>query len=293
VQFLQVQAGDVAQFHVFEVVPPARVPRVEVRGVTGQLLDLGTPTGWTVQELRHQRTPVNRRAVPDHAQPGPGVAQQMEQELHPMQAVERFRADQDIHLPRRRQPAHDRQVIAGLPFVPNRRFSSGSVGSDLARQQVESRFVHETQGSALAACPGPPRWPDQAPPPVDGLLIPLDGPRDGNLRGPAQSLEDPRYLAVAVADAEFLWEYPGHSTTSPDVASEPVRLGTVPEDIRHPAPLLGGQPGRAAGDRSGQPGLGPLGAGRGQPPTDGRFTGTQGRRVVTRLPTQLAQPPSL
>jgi hypothetical protein len=275
------------------VVPPARIPRVEVGSITGQPLDGDATTGGALQEVRHGRTPVNRRAVPNHPQPRSGVTQQVEQELHHMQTAQRFRSDQDIHLPGWRQPAHDRQVVTGLPLVENRRFASGSVGPNLARQKVESRFVHENQGSALSACLPPQLWPDQAPPSIDGILIPLDGPRDGNLRGPAQTLENPRHLGLAVAGTEFLLEYSRDSPTGPNVATEPVGFGSVPKEVRNQTPLFGAEPCRASGDWMRQQSLNTATRRRLEPLTDGTRGDIQSDCNLRWSPTQLLQTPSL
>src|SRR5262249_52685406 len=161
----------------------------------------------------------------------------------------------------------------------------GSVGPDLARQKVEPRFIHENQGSAFAPCPSPQRGPDQTPPLVDGILVPLDGPRDGHLRRPAQRFEDPRYLALAEADAELLLEHPRPPPTGPDVTPEPVGFGAVPEEVRHQTPLLGAESARASVAGVRQQSLNTAGRRRLEPLADGTHGDPQCDRDLRWPPT--------
>src|SRR5207244_12035376 len=122
-------------------------------------------------------------------------------------------------------------MVARLPLAPHRRPALRAIGPHDPRQQVEPRFVDENKGPALASGLLPQRRPRLAAPALDGLLIPLDGPGDGDLGGPPKSLEDARHLTAAIPDAEFLPEDTGDPITSPDLAREALRLGAVPEEI--------------------------------------------------------------
>ena len=96
----------------------------------------------------------------------------------------------------------------------DRRLPFGGVGLDHPRQQVEPRFVHENKDPALAAGLLLQLGPRLDPPALDRLFVPLDGPGDRDLRGPSQSLEQARHLALAVRDAELLVEDSGDPLTA-------------------------------------------------------------------------------
>src|SRR5262249_30970733 len=203
--------------------------------------------------------------------PIPGQPAQMDEELDAVQAAQRGRPYQRIDLPLRRDPAHDRQMIARLPLADDRRLALRAIGLHDPGQQVEPRFVHEDEGPALAAGLLPQRRPRLGSPALDGLLVALDGPGDGDLRGPVQSLEEARHLTAAVPDVEFLPEGARRPITGPDLAREAIGLGTVPEEVGEPAEWLGSELGASAGARASAQGLALPGPRGGQPLTDGPF----------------------
>jgi hypothetical protein len=129
-------------------------------------------------------------------------------------------------------------MIARLPLVQDRRLGLRGLRLDDRRQQVETRFVRENKGPPLAAGLLLQSRPRLAAPPLDRLLIPLDRSCDGDLRSPSDPFEQPRHLALAGGDAEFLVEDAGDSFASPDIAPEAVGLGPVPEEIRDETKLL-------------------------------------------------------
>ena len=69
--------------------------RVQVRGISRQGLQ-PDPTPRARHELLDLHPPMDRRAVPDHQQPIPGHAEQVQEELDAVQAVERFLPDQGV-----------------------------------------------------------------------------------------------------------------------------------------------------------------------------------------------------
>src|SRR5579864_1496130 len=164
-----------------------------------------------------------------------------------VQAREGFRPYQDVDLPLRCQTSHDRQVVTRLPLVQDRGLTLWPVRLDHPGQQVEARFIHENQGSALPACPLPECRPGLIAPADDGILVPLDGPRNGHLRGPAEVFQDPRYLALAVEDPELLLQHLGDTGAGPNVTPEAVRLRAVPEEVGNQAALLVAELCRATG----------------------------------------------
>src|SRR5262249_1935748 len=217
--------------------------------------------------------------------PIPGQPAQMDEELDAVQAAQRGRPYQRIDLPLRRDPAHDRQMIARLPLADDRRLALRAIGLHDPGQQVEPRFVREDEGPALAPRLLPQRRPRLGPPALDGLLVALDGPGDGDLRGPVQSLEEARHLTAAVPDVEFLPEDAGDPITGPDLAreavglgarrGEAVGLGAVPEEVGEQAELLGSELGASAGARTSAQGLALPGPRGGQPLADGTFGGAE------------------
>src|SRR4029079_1100696 len=170
---------------------------------------------------------------------------------------------------------HDRQMVARLPLADDRRPALRAAGLHDPRQPVESRFVHEDEGPAAPAGRLPQRRPRLDSPALDGLLIALDGPGDGDLGGPVESLEDARDLTTAVPDVEFLPEDASDSIASPDLARVAIGLGAVPEQVGDQAELVGSELGARPGARMRAEGLALPGPRGGEPLTDGPLGGAQ------------------
>src|SRR4029453_5509825 len=202
-----------------------------------------------------------------------------------VQSTQRGRSPQRVDLPLRRDPAHDRQMIARLPLADDRRSALRAIGLHDPRQEVESRFVHANKGPPLAPGLLLQRGPRLESPALDGLLIALEGPGDGDLGCPVKSLEDARHLTAAIPDAEFLPEDAGDPITSPDLAREAISLGAMPEEIGDQADRLGSEFGAPAGTWASQevPAL-PRARG-GQPLTDGPLGDAQSDGDLALLPT--------
>src|SRR5262249_35193819 len=103
------------------------------------------------------------------------------------------------------------------------------------------------QDPALAPRLGPQLWPGDVPPPADGRLVPLAGPADRHLRGPAQLGQQPADVPRGVPDPEFIFNHSGDAGAGPDLAAEPVRLRAVPEELGDLSLRGCRQPGRRAG----------------------------------------------
>src|SRR5512142_816067 len=245
-QFLEVPTHQVAHLHVLEVMPAPLVPRVQVGGVTRQGLqpDLAARLG---HELADLRPSVDRRAVPDHQQPLASHAPQVQEELDDVQSVERPLPRQDVELSCGRHPTHDRQVVARLGLVEDRRPCLGGVRLDHTRQQVESRFILEDQHPALAPRSLSQFGPDRDAPALDSRLIALDGPPDRHLGRPAESPEQPADVVLVVANAELLLDDESDAGAGPDLAPKAIGLRAMPEELRDEALLLGSQPGTRPG----------------------------------------------
>src|SRR5512135_1295890 len=159
-------------------------------------------------------------------------------------------------------------MVARRPLVHDRRLPTRGVGLDHAGPEREARLIHQNKGPVLAAGLLLQNRPRLDPPAWDRLLITLDCPGDRDLRGPAQTLEQTRDLALAGGDAELLREDAGDPLTGPDVAPKTVGLGAVPEEIGDETELLGGQLGFRPRTRVSQQRLRTIAAGGGQPLTD-------------------------
>ena len=140
--------------------------------------------------LGHERlelgTPVDLRPVPDDQQPSPDRAAQMAEERDPVQSIRLRRPRQRRHLALRRHAPQDRQMVARLPLIQDRRLSPRGVGLDHPRHPIEARFVHENKGPALAVGLLSQRGPGLDPPALDRLVVLLDRASDGDLRCPSQ-----------------------------------------------------------------------------------------------------------
>src|SRR5882724_8630746 len=89
----------------------------------------------------------------------------------------------------------------------------------------ENEIKTQTTGFLFESRPG------RNPPLLDSGFIALDGSRDRYLRRPLQALEQARDLALAVGDAQLFKENSDDPLTGPDLASETVGFGTVPEKV--------------------------------------------------------------
>src|SRR5438105_6706674 len=176
----------------------------------------------------------------------------MPQKLDRMQAVERFLTHQHIDASGECQPAHDRKMIVGLPYVQDRCLSDRSVGLYPAGQQVKPCFIHENNLTLLPARLQRQAGPDFVTPPLNLLLVSLNGPHERRLRTPTQLLQKPRDLASVVGDAELGFCDLFDPSARPDLATEPVGFGTMTEQVRDQSRLLRFQLGRPTGFRAGE-----------------------------------------
>src|SRR5947208_13264079 len=96
-QLLQVQVRDVVQLYIFEVMPAAFIPRVQVGGVARQRLqpDLAARAR---DELLDLRAAVDGRAIPNYQQLWSRDPQQVVQERDAVQPIERLLPRQRIDL---------------------------------------------------------------------------------------------------------------------------------------------------------------------------------------------------
>jgi hypothetical protein len=134
---------------MLQVLPATGFPRIQFWSVSRQGRNLDLSARWAGQKILHGSPTMNRRSVPNHQELSPDSTQQMLQEDNAVRTRQRFRMNQRVQFPFRREPSHYRQMIAAQPFVDHGRVPLGAIRPNHSRQQIEARFVHENQGSAL------------------------------------------------------------------------------------------------------------------------------------------------
>jgi hypothetical protein len=245
------------------------------------------------EELLDLLTAVDGRPVPDHQQARSDVPDQVLEELDGVQPVERLLTYQGVDLAGRRDSAHDREVVARLPLVEDRRVPLGGVGPDLARQEVEARFIHENQGAALAAGLVLEPRPDRDAPLLDLLLVALDGPRNRQLGRPAQFLPKPGDVTLVVGDAELLFDDLGDAGTGPDLAAKAVGFRPVRKEVGDETQLIRFELGGRAEVGSREQRSRTFAARRRNLPAYRPLGDTEGDGDLPLLPTELLEAPGL
>ena len=148
----EVLATDVAQFDMLEIVPDPLV-RVEIRGVSGELLQADAVGAALGQEVLDWLATMDRRAVPDDQELAGDVAQQVPEEAGDIRALVGTVLHQHEQAPLRRDAADDRQVVAAQRETEDRRLPARGVGPDRAREEVDARFVDPDDGPPLLVSP--------------------------------------------------------------------------------------------------------------------------------------------
>ena len=260
-EFFHVEADQVAHLDMLEVLPGA-FDGIQVRGIRRQPLDAKATSRVAGKELLDCGAAMDGRPVPDYQESRSDMPDQVLEELDGVQPVERLLTHQGVDLALRRDTPHDREVVARLPLVEDRRVPLGRVGPDLARQEVEARFIHENQGAALAAglCLEP--RPDLDSPLLDLLLVALDGPRDRQLWRPVQFLQEPGDVARMVGNAELLLDDLGDAGAGPDLTAKAVGFRPMRQEVRNEAQLIQAELGGMAGAWARQAGRPDLHCGR-------------------------------
>ena len=102
-------------------------------------------------------------------------------------------------------------------------------------------------------------------------------------------LEYPRDLTLAVGNVQFLRKHSDDALTRPDVASEAVGFGTVPEKVRDPPKLFVGNLCCRSRAWTSAQGFWTLASCRGEPLTDGTLGHIQSEGNGMLFPAQLGQ----
>jgi hypothetical protein len=144
--------ADIAQLDALEVVPDALI-RVEVRGVSGELLQADASGAAVSQEVLDRLAAMDGGTVPDDQQLARDLAEQMLEEAHDIRARVRVILHEHEQTTRRRDAADDGQMVVGQGQTEDGSLPPGGVGADSAGEQVEARFVDPDDGSPLLVSP--------------------------------------------------------------------------------------------------------------------------------------------
>jgi hypothetical protein len=148
----EVGAADVAQLDVLEVLPDAFLG-IGLRRVPGEALEADAGGGAIAQELLDERTPVDRRPVPDDEQFAGEVTQQVAQEADDLHARDRALVPPEVELRVEPHRADDREVVVGEPVAQDRRLADRRVRSRDRREQVEAALIDEQQRAPVRQRP--------------------------------------------------------------------------------------------------------------------------------------------
>lgn len=147
-QLVQVLTAAILQLDPLEQVPDALIG-AEVRRVAGQAFQVQPRGGARREEVLDRLAVVDGRAVPDHQQRAPKLAQELAEEGDDRRAAERLR----LHV--REEPAiggdgaDGGEVIARERDAQDGRLADGCVGAGDEGQEIEARLVYEEDGALL------------------------------------------------------------------------------------------------------------------------------------------------
>jgi hypothetical protein len=235
-QVRKVQAAQIPHVHVLQVVPDA-FPRVEVRGIGRELLQVNLPGSPFGQKRAHVPL-VNGRAIPDHQQFLRYMRQQVLEKDHAIEAVQRVIAHQGVEPAVHRNAAHDRHMVAGVHRAQDGGLSAGRIGADPAPARDKSQTRPQRQWFALRCVPFFELWPHLDPPLVYHRFIALGGARDRQLGRPVEAPQQSRDMRLVVRDAELLPDHRRHPGTGPKLATKSVGFGTMGSQLGHQMQLV-------------------------------------------------------
>src|ERR1044072_1487355 len=240
-QLLHVHTREVGHLHILQMVPTSLVQWAEIRSIAWQRLQVNSFRAFLCQVLADCSPAVNRRSIPDHQQLLTRLYEQVFQKDHALRTRQRLAANQRIQLSRWRYSGHDRQMVARQLLVDDRSFPSRAIRADHAWQQVERRFIDKNQGATLIQGTLMRLGPSSAAPVGDGCFVALNGPRDRNLRCPAQFLENARNMVAVIGDAEFKGQNFSDTGTRPKLSAKAIGFGSMPQEIGYQPFLLRSQ----------------------------------------------------
>jgi hypothetical protein len=148
----QTEAAHVAQLDPLEVGPEA-FPRIQLRGIGREALQVETGGCSIAQELSDDMAAMHGRPVPENDHPAGRLAQQVLQKGDHFPSIEGVILAMEIQLPLGRDGADGGEMIAGPPFLQDRRVPPGRIGADDTGQGIEARFVDEPEVRPLRLRP--------------------------------------------------------------------------------------------------------------------------------------------
>ena len=148
VKIKQIHTTDVAQLNVLEMLPGSFV-WIKIGRISRQPFQMNVFSRSISQICFDLASAMNRRSVPDHQQLVIRSCAQTLQEVNTVCCSHRIISHHGKQLPLWRNGTHHRDMVAGLIDTQNRRTANRRIGSDRRGQQVETRFIHKSQGSVL------------------------------------------------------------------------------------------------------------------------------------------------
>ena len=147
-QLIEVLAAAIPQFDALAVVPDPLVG-VQLRGVARQACQLEAGGGPGGEEVLDRPAVVNRRAVPDHQQLPPHLAQQLAEEGDDRRPAERLGLDVGEEPPVGGDGADRGEMIARERDAQDGRLAAWGIRARHEGQQGERRLVYEEKGAPL------------------------------------------------------------------------------------------------------------------------------------------------
>jgi hypothetical protein len=147
-----IEAAEIAELDACELGPEV-LPRVELRGVGGEALQVDALGGPICQEVFDPITPVDWGAIPDQDYATWHLTQQMLQKRDHVFGVDRVVLTVKIEFALRRYRADGREVIPGPPLLQDGGMPNGRIGADDTGQGIEPGFVYKEEAAALGLRP--------------------------------------------------------------------------------------------------------------------------------------------
>lgn len=149
-KFIEILTATVLEFDPLEQVPDALIG-VEVRGVGRQPFQVQARGRARREEILHRSAVMNRRAVPDHQQLAPNLAEELTEEGDDRRPTERLPLHVGKQPPVRGDGADRGKVVTRKRRPQDRGLPDGRVGAGDEGHQVEGRFIYEEDGAVFLA----------------------------------------------------------------------------------------------------------------------------------------------
>ena len=134
------EAAHVAPFDPLEVGPEA-FPRIQLRGIGWEALQVEARSGSLDQELSDDMAAVHGRSVPENDHPAGHLAPQVLETGDNVAGIQRMVLAITRQFPLGGDGADGGEMSAGPPFLQDRRVPPGRRGADDTGQGRDARFV--------------------------------------------------------------------------------------------------------------------------------------------------------